>query len=140
MNLVDQARTYIGVPWKHRGRSRKGIDCAGLPICAYADLGVTIPDIERYGREPHRDGLMQGAIAALGSPVEGDPQYGDVVIMTSGARDAREPHHIGIIGDHRHHGLSLIHADGTIGVSRVVEVGLSDAYRKRIVAIFRRPV
>lgn len=137
--IAEQARTYLGVKWKHRGRSRKGIDCAGLPLCVYADLGVKLPDIERYGREPHRDGLMAGIRAALGEPVQG-MQVDDVALMTSGAQGSKEPHHIGIIGDHPHYQFSLIHADGTLGVSKVVEVGLSDAYKNRIVAIFRRPV
>ena len=43
-------------------------------------------------------------------------------------------------GDDRIHGLSLIHADGTLGVKRVVEHGLDDRYLSLIVAIFRRPV
>jgi cell wall-associated NlpC family hydrolase len=145
--LVEQARTYLGTPWRHLGRSRDGIDCAGVVICAYADLGIVIPDIERYGREPHRDGLMAGAIVGLGDPVwkgRNCPRavlaIGDVVIMTSAAFGAKEPHHIGIVGDDPHHGLSLIHADGTFGVSRVDEAGLMDQYLNRIVAVFRRAV
>jgi cell wall-associated NlpC family hydrolase len=140
MNLVEQARTYIGTPWKHRGRSRRGIDCAGIVVCSYADLGVVLPDIERYGREPHRDGLMTAVRAGFGEPVSDGPKVGDLAVMTSGAQGSKAPHHLGIVGDHPHHGLSLIHSDGTLGVSRVVEVGLTDVYRKRIVAVFRRPV
>jgi cell wall-associated NlpC family hydrolase len=136
--LVEQARTYLGVPWRHLGRSRRAVDCAGLLICAYADLGVVVPVIEHYGREPYKDGLMTGLRAALGDPVADGPKVGDIVVMTSAAFGAVQPHHLGIIGDDPHHGLSLIHADGEPGVSRVVEVGLADAYRKRIVAVFRR--
>lgn len=139
MRLVEQARTYIGTPWRHRGRNRRGIDCGGLIVCVYADLGVKLPDIERYGREPHKDGLMRAVRAAFGEPVA-CPSIGDVVVMTSAAYGAKEPHHMGIIGDHQHHGLSLIHSDGEHGVSRVIEVGLSETYRRRIVAVFRRPV
>lgn len=148
--LVEQARTYLGTPWRHLGRltpQRPGLDCAGLPIVAYAALGVVIPDIERYGREPYRDGLMAGAVLGLGAPVwkgRNCPRevlaVGDVLLMTSAAQGAKEPHHIGIIGDDPHHELSLIHADGEIGVSRVIEVGLDPRYARRIVAVFRRAV
>jgi cell wall-associated NlpC family hydrolase len=97
MSLVDQARTYLGTPWKHRGRSRKGIDCAGIVVCSYADLGVTLPDIERYGREPHRDGLMTAVRAGFGEPVNDGPKVGDLAVMTSGALGSKEPHHLGIM-------------------------------------------
>lgn len=138
--LVEQARTYLGVPWRHRGRSRRAVDCAGLLICAYADLGVVLPDLDHYGREPHRDGLMTAVRAAFGEPVLDGPQVGDILVMTSAAFGATQPHHLGIVGDDPHHALSLIHADGEPGVSRVVEVGLDSRYVRRIVSVFRRAV
>jgi cell wall-associated NlpC family hydrolase len=141
--LVQQARTYLGVPYRHRGRSRAGVDCAGLPKCAYADLGVELPDLKVYGREPHKDGLMDAVRAAFGEPVwqgrgcpRAVPQVGDVVVLAF----VREPHHLAIVGDDRLHGLSLIHADGTLGVSRVVEHGLTDHFLNMIVAVCRRAV
>lgn len=145
--LVEVARTFIDVPFKHRGRSRKGVDCAGLVWCAYADLGVIHPDIQRYGREPHKNGLMRVVCEALGIPVwmgktvkRDILNIGDVLVM----RFEVEPHHMGIIGTDRHYGLSLIHANGRIekaqGGPRVVEHGLDALWQSRICAVFRRPV
>lgn len=37
---------YLGVPYKHRGRDLKGLDCYGLIICIYKDLGFKLWDIE----------------------------------------------------------------------------------------------
>lgn len=141
--LVTRARTYLDVPYRHRGRSIRGVDCAGLPMCAYADEGVVLPDLERYGRTPHKDGLVEAVIAALGEPIwrgravaRSILQVGDVVALAF----VQEPHHLAIVGDDRRHGLSLIHADGTPGVSRVVEHGLTERYQNMIVAVFRRPI
>ena len=67
--LADAARGYIGTPFRHRGRSRLGVDCVGLGVLAYADCGVAVPDFRLYGREPHRDGLVARMTLALGEPV-----------------------------------------------------------------------
>jgi len=143
--LVQAARSYIGVPWKHLGRSRRGVDCAGLPILAYADCGVVMDAPTRYGRDPFKDGLMQAVIALLGNPVwtgfKGSctgvaMQPGDIAIMSP----AGQPRHMTIIGDDPMYGLSLIHADGSPGVGRVVEHGMGDFYMRMIVSVFRRPV
>lgn len=144
-SLSDQARTYLGTRYKHRGRSRKGIDCAGLPWCCYADLGVELPDLRLYGREPHQDGMMTAVRAALGEPVwQGSkgscPRSAlmpdDVVVLAF----VQEPHHMAIIGKDAMYGLSMIHADGTLGTSRVVEHGIEPQHLAMICAVFRRPV
>lgn len=143
--LVARARTYDKVPYVHRGRSRKGVDCAGLVWCCYADEGILLPDVKRYGREPNRLGLMMQAVRdAFGHPVwEGDSEnrvprallaVGDVLVL----RFVREPHHMAIIGTDRLRGLSLIHAHGES--QKVVEHGLDDDWQSRILAVFRRPI
>lgn len=38
MNTVEQVvRKYLGIPFVHRGRSLKGLDCWGVPILIYRD-------------------------------------------------------------------------------------------------------
>lgn len=144
--LVDRARTFIDVPYRHRGRTARGLDCAGLPWLSYAEEGVVLPDLKRYGRTPFDDGLMRAAEDALGEPLWKGAigqivprpllQVGDVVVL----RFVREPHHMAIVGDDALFGLSLIHADGALGISRVVEHGLSDPFLAMIAAVFRRPI
>lgn len=132
--IVKAARAYIGVPFKHRGRTYGGLDCAGLIWRAYADHGVILPDVRIYGREPHKNGLEGAVFAAFGNPAARAPEPGDVLLM----RFEREPHHLGIVGDYAHGGLSLIHAYGTAG--KVVEHRLDEAWRGRIVAVYRRDI
>ena len=130
--LIAAARRYLGVPFRHRGRTSAGLDCAGLVWRAYADLGLVLPNVRIYGREPHRNGLQEAMVRALGEPVDRHPQAGDVLLM----RFDLEPHHIGIAADYPHGGLSLIHAHGLAG--RVVEHRLNKTWRDRIVAVFCR--
>lgn len=129
--VVQAARRYLGTPFRHRGRSASGLDCAGLVWRSYYDLGTTLPDIRWYGREPHRDGLREVVREAFGDPVHRPPIPGDVLLM----RFNREPHHLAIVGDYPG-SLSLIHSYGDAG--RVVEHRLDPFWCGRILEIYRR--
>lgn len=138
--LVDAARKYIGVRWRHRGRSARGLDCAGLPWRAYKDCGVDLPDFLLYGPEPHNDGLISHISEALGKPVALAPvlpemlRLGDVIVL----RFDIQPHHVAIVTEYPYGGLGLIHADGHYG--RVLETRLAPDVIKRITHVFRRLV
>lgn len=141
--LLNAARSMLGVPWRHRGRSRVGVDCAGLVWCMYRDCGVVLPDRRDYGRNPFKDGLEAAVVDAMGNPVWRGPKGScmreflrpaDAVLMSPSAR----PRHVGVIGDDILHGLSLIHSEGPPGPGKVVELGLSNTDLDKIVAIYRR--
>lgn len=140
--LVAAARQFKGTPFRHRGRTARAVDCVGLGVLAFRACGVEIADFILYSTEPSGEGsmLVDRIAAALGAPVAVAPvsvdllAVGDVVAM----RFAAAPHHVGILGDYRFGGLSLIHADGHTG--RVVEHRLAADHVARITHVFRRPV
>ena len=39
---------YLGIPYRHRGRSLKGLDCWGLVVLVYKDFGIDILDLKSY--------------------------------------------------------------------------------------------
>jgi cell wall-associated NlpC family hydrolase len=42
-------RQYIGIPYKHLGRSKDALDCYGLVVTIYRDkLGIELPDVCQY--------------------------------------------------------------------------------------------
>ena len=55
--VVREARTWVGVPFRHQGRDRNGIDCVGLPIVVLKSLGITVPEFAPldYPRQPTTD-------------------------------------------------------------------------------------
>lgn len=139
--IVNAARSYLGCKFRHRGRTRNGLDCAGLVIVAYRDCGVELHDFIHYGRDPSKDGLVSHAVQSLGRPVASgkitadELQVGDVILR----RYEKDPHHVGIIADYPYgNAFALIHADGTNG--KVVEHRLSDSVIADITHVFRRPV
>lgn len=137
--LVSAARSYTGVPFRHRGRRPGALDCAGLVWIAYKDCGLELPDFRLYGPEPHEDGLVTHVTAALGAPVALKPKSfdllrcGDVVLICF----EQDPHHLALIADYPLGGFSLLHADGFTG--RVIEQRLSSEQLQKITHVFRRP-
>lgn len=125
-------RSYIGVQFKHRGRSRHGLDCAGLPICALQQMGKKPFDIKVYGREPFRDGLREVTEKNLGEPVHiSEMGKGDIVLI----KFTNEPHHVAVVGNYIHGGFSLIHCYGEVG--KVVEHRLDSAWLNRIKYVYK---
>ncbi len=46
MTKQEIIKKYLGIPYKHQGRSLEGLDCWGLILAVYADLGFKLWDIE----------------------------------------------------------------------------------------------
>lgn len=131
IELVNQARTYLKTPFRHRGRTRHGLDCAGLIVRCFQDLGRPVKDLRVYGREPHRDGLRQVVLSNDVVRVDGPWEPGDILLM----KFVSEPHHLGIAGDYFAGGLSLIHSYGEVG--RVIEHRLDDVWKSRVLEVYR---
>ncbi len=129
--IVAAARSWLGVPFQHQGRTRAGVDCAGLIICIGRDLGE-LPadwDVNGYTRQP--DGSMFAHCAERLGPSGQTP--GAVALM----RFAEEPQHLGVLVPYRHGGLALVHALQSSG--RVVEHRLDATWRSRITRCFSFP-
>lgn len=134
-NFHLEAHKYIGVKFRHQGRTTRGMDCVGLVIAAASDCGYDRYEEFAYGREP-RNSVLQAVLKKhFGDPVDRQPQVNDVVLMRH--RNSSAPSHVGIITTHRH-GLGIIHSYSAIG--KVVYQGLNDKMRSFIVEVYSWPV
>jgi len=124
--IVDCARAYLGVPWLHQGRTRQGLDCAGLIICVAHELRLSSFDINGYGVEPQghvlRSLLQDNAVQVR------EPKLGDILLL----RFTRLPQHLAIVTDY-----GMIHTYRQVG--RVVEHQLDRLWRARTVDAFAFP-
>jgi cell wall-associated NlpC family hydrolase len=60
--VVREARTWVGVSFRHQGRDRNGVDCIGLPIVVMQALNALPPDFEEpanYSRFPYQNNLQE---------------------------------------------------------------------------------
>lgn len=141
--LVDQARTWIGVPYLHQGRNRFGVDCVGFPRAVYLELGADMPtDFRAYGEEADPEMLLSRLREALGPEAKAAPvrfsdlRSGDIVLFHF--PHVKTPRHLAIIADRAGGGWNFIESNGNQG--RVVERRLDDRYLARVTHLFRRPV
>jgi hypothetical protein len=157
--IVAKAREFIGTPFQHQGRVKgRAMDCAGLPLCVGAELGLR----DRQGELFSAMGFTNYARQIAGEMVYAEckrrlierprgsmPRPGDVVLLVA----PDDPVHMAIATD-LHYGPSL---DGKAGAAlglvqaleiklagdrssgRVIEHRLSEKWRKQIFAVFSYP-
>lgn len=133
--LITAARSLLGTPWKHQGRTTRGTDCIGYVGMAMAMVRQIPPPPIGYGRQPTQRRLRAGLVERFGEPVKRDPIPADLVTIKWGKHG--EERHLALVTDHPSYGIGLIHADNTAcGGGRVVEHGVDAWWRSRIVEVW----
>lgn len=124
--IVDEARSWLGVRWVHQARSRAGVDCVGLVIRVAHALGLSTYDTADYSRQPDPV-RMRALLAEHLEPIAiAKAQIGDVLLM----RFDIEPQHVAIVTD-----IGIIHAYAQ--ARRVVEHRVDDQWQSRIVGAYQ---
>lgn len=103
-DIVDEARTWIGVPWRHHGRNRAGIDCVGLGVVVARALDITQYDSLDYGRQPKPGLIDHLRRVACEIPVS-DIEPGDFIVI----EDTAYPYHLAFVSE-KHGVPHIIHA------------------------------
>lgn len=120
-NVVEIAKSLKGVKWVHQGRTRDGLDCAGLVAFVGHEIGsFNMKDVPSdYPRRP--DGTFVSVFSKfLGRKSMKDMQKGDIVIFSQ----ANHPCHCGIVSELRGE-KSVIHAHAKRG--KVIEESFEQA-------------
>lgn len=133
--VINKAREYIGVPFHHGGRSRKGgVDCGGLLVCVAADLGIEYVDRLNYSQINAMQDLILGIESVANLQPDADMStwnLADIIIFRGRMVNA----HTGLYSGNG----KLINAyAGT--TNRVVENDISDYWLSRIFRRYRLKV
>ena len=132
-DIVAEARQWLGVKWRHQGRTRGGVDCIGLVVKVAHGLQLSTFDVSNYSVQSVDETLRDGCRQHLVEIPVTQMAPGCVAVMRFGSQ-----RHIGILGDYPAGGLSLIHSYAQ-APRKVVEVRLDPIWRGRIMAAFRFP-
>jgi len=125
-DIVACARGYLGVPWLHQGRTRLGLDCAGLIIIVAHELALSDFDVNGYGVEPQ--GHVMRSLLETHAERVSEPKLGDILLL----RFTRLPQHLAIVTDY-----GMIHTHRAVG--RVVEHAFDRTWAARMVDAFAFP-
>ena len=91
--IIAEAVKWLETPWRHQGRTQRGLDCAGLIIRVGNDLQLIQYDVKAYPRHTHRDAFIRHFKAVLKEKTVPQRLKGDVVLF----RDGIYACHCGII-------------------------------------------
>jgi len=100
--IVAEARTYLGTPFRHRGRTRDGVDCVGLVYLSFNPVvGFPEPPSD-YPRQPKTAMAFRRAREFCDRIPPNEALPGDVVLIHRNGTST----HFGILTDQ-----GVIHAD-----------------------------
>lgn len=109
--FIAEARTYLGCPWRHQGRTVSGIDCVGLIVAPLITLGILseLDDVRDYKRDPEGRRLVDMLHRfARRLPNARQSQAGDILAL----KFTTEPQHLVIVTRTTPHGPHILHAAG----------------------------
>lgn len=51
--LIDEARALQGIPWRHMGRTHRGLDCIGMVVLSMRACGLDLPQLVGLRDRPY---------------------------------------------------------------------------------------
>lgn len=143
--IVAEARSWVGTPWHHMAHLKGvGCDCIGFLRGVATARGIVDKDVSRwpnvqrflrYTGAPDGKLLREACETYLTPITKADMQIGDVILVSVN----EHPQHLGILGDYRYGGFTIIHATNDSRLMRVVEMRLMFSKHFRFDSAFRFP-
>jgi len=119
-DIIRDARSYIGTPYKYAGRTVRGMDCSGLTSVVFDKSAIALA-------RSASDQSRQGRLVKLK-----EARKGDLVFFKKGGR----VFHVGIVSKVSNGQLWMIHSSSSKGV--VEQEVLSNTYWKPKLYIIKR--
>lgn len=126
--IVAEARRFalMKTPWRHRGRTERGIDCIGLAIMIFQKFGLEYMDQDGYSRTPDGDKFVDVIKQHFTVADPTKLKEGMLIVFQDSAR----PCHVGIYAS-SYGRPTIIHATADKRVT------IEEAYDRRLSSRFR---
>lgn len=132
-DVLSAAMDLLDVPFRHQGRNRLGVDCAGVLVHCFEALGLPYTDEAGYPRSPY-DGQLEKILDSQPSLRRIDlseARKGDVLAM----RMEKDPQHIAIHAGLHYGCVCIVHGSSTHG--KVAMHRVDSTWRARIMRAYR---
>lgn len=133
--FADAARSLVGVPWHPQGRTRRGLDCAGVVVVAADIIGETLRDATGY-RIPVMDTMLENLLVTNFDLPEDWPHVGDILAFTfrRASTTADPAQHLGILTSLESDPMMMVTIESG---GEVRERPVSRGWFNRIVGVYR---
>jgi cell wall-associated NlpC family hydrolase len=129
--IIVHCREWLGVKFRHQGRSKSGIDCIGLFAEAAREIGRTIPIPSNYTHHPDQKVLFAELNRLFEKITKAEMAVGDLLLMRFMDDQQRIPcRHVAIRTD-----LGVLHSSAQF--KKVTEHGLDSEWMEKIEHVFR---
>jgi cell wall-associated NlpC family hydrolase len=133
-DIIRVARDWVGAPYRHQGRGRRGIDCVGLLIEVAKGVGHPVDAPSAYSNMPQGHQLLVPCDAQLWKPKRQTVIPGDLAVFWGWNR--AEPQHFAFIAELGGR-LTLIHSFSKYG--KVVEHGWNKLWGRKFHCLYNLP-
>ena len=130
--IIQEGMKWLETPWRHQGRTKRGIDCAGLIINIGKALNLMDYDVRHYPRDTRKDVFVNHFKACMIEQNVRDRQPGDVLLF----RDGIYACHCGIL-NHVNNIPHILHA--YVGAGKTVNDPITKEMGEKITHCFRYP-
>lgn len=130
--VIAAARSFVGTPFRHQGRSAQGVDCVGLLVCIARALNLPHDDVTGYTRRAEGMGFLEHFRGQLVEISLASACAGDVLVFV----ETVYPCHTALLTE-RHGIPHLIHAHAPR--RKIIEEPYATAWQAKARFAFRFP-
>lgn len=134
-HIVDTARSWLGTPFRHQGRSKAtGVDCIGLILGVYGECGMQLIAPANYAESPSSNLVLDYTQRQAIEVPKKELRPGTVAVLWGW--DRNEAQHFGFVGAAAGR-PTLIHAFSRAG--KVIENSWDTFWLRRLVSVYELP-
>lgn len=86
--VLNEAKDYLGTPYRYGGNDKRGVDCSGLTQLAYEKAGISLPrsaaEQSEYGEKIERNALEIGDLVFFDAKGKGKIDHVGMIVKIDG--------------------------------------------------------